>query len=60
MYQQDVEHADVYSFALLFTVAPLKMGNVVAANYALFFLTMPMAWGQSLSSNVECSRQAGY
>ncbi len=30
-----------------------------AAN-ALLFVTVPMAWGQSLASNLKCSREAGY
>lgn len=60
MYQQDVEHAHEYGLALTATAVPLTRGNVAFANFALFFVTMPMVLGQSLASNLECSREAGY
>ena len=60
MYQQDVENEDVYGVALTATAVPLTRGNIVAANYSLIFVTMPMVWGQLLRSNLGCSAEAGY
>jgi hypothetical protein len=60
MYLQDVEHAHEYGVALSLPFLVAAKGNVVAANYTLFFVTYPTVLGQLLKSNLECSREAGY